>query len=162
MSHQEESIQALLDKQAITEVIHRYCRGVDRSDRDLINSVYHDDALDNHGIWKGKGVDFSAWMLPQLTETKTSHMVTNLSIELQGDAAFTEAYCFTVSEDTNGRLTVFCRYVDRFEKRNNEWKIANRVVVFDIFNADSLGEKPDMGPNLTYGCRSAADPSYQK
>ena len=48
-----EKLQQLLDKQEIHEVIMRYCRGIDRLDREMIRSVYHDDAIDEHGLWKG-------------------------------------------------------------------------------------------------------------
>lgn len=42
----ETRLRLLEDRQAIHEVILRYCRGVDRSDPDLILSAFHDDAID--------------------------------------------------------------------------------------------------------------------
>src|SRR5690606_8703026 len=45
----EGALQAALDREAIHTVLMRYCRGVDRLDRDLIASVYHPDAYDHHG-----------------------------------------------------------------------------------------------------------------
>ncbi|MFF2108453.1 MULTISPECIES: nuclear transport factor 2 family protein [Rhodococcus] len=49
-----EDLKNLLDKQAITDVIHRYCRGVDRCDVEILKSVYHSDSYDDHGYWNRK------------------------------------------------------------------------------------------------------------
>ena len=37
----ETALAELLDKQAITEALHRYCRAMDRMDNDLGRSVFH-------------------------------------------------------------------------------------------------------------------------
>jgi hypothetical protein len=34
-------LQSLADKQAIYEVLLRYCRGIDRIDMDLVRSAFH-------------------------------------------------------------------------------------------------------------------------
>ena len=36
-----DALRELSDKQAITEVIYRYCRGLDRMDADLVRAVWH-------------------------------------------------------------------------------------------------------------------------
>ena len=45
----ERALRVLLDKQEIHEVLMRYCRGIDRCDAELLHSVYHPDATDDHG-----------------------------------------------------------------------------------------------------------------
>ena len=45
----DPEVQALVDKQAILEVLTRYCRALDRGDAALIASAYHPDAVDDHG-----------------------------------------------------------------------------------------------------------------
>lgn len=40
------AVDDLLDKQAIGEVVLRYCRGIDRLDLDLVRSAYHCDGVD--------------------------------------------------------------------------------------------------------------------
>ena len=45
----DPEIQALLDKQAIREVVLRYCRGIDRLDREMVRDCYWPEAIDEHG-----------------------------------------------------------------------------------------------------------------
>ena len=44
----EARLRLIEDRQAIHDVIVRYCRGVDRSDPDMVAAAFHDDAIDNH------------------------------------------------------------------------------------------------------------------
>ncbi len=51
----EAALRLMLDKQEIHEVMMRYCRAIDRMDEELLRSVYHPDAIDNHGLFNGAG-----------------------------------------------------------------------------------------------------------
>jgi hypothetical protein len=62
--------ETLLDREAIREVMARYCRGIDRLDVELIKSAYHPDAFDDHGPFKGLRDDFVEWIVP--TPTRSS------------------------------------------------------------------------------------------
>ncbi|HEY9546078.1 MAG TPA: nuclear transport factor 2 family protein, partial [Solimonas sp.] len=42
----EQQLEALLDKQAISELVHAYCNAADRHDFDKMRALYHDDAID--------------------------------------------------------------------------------------------------------------------
>jgi SnoaL-like domain len=90
----EADLRVLLDKQEIHEVMMRYCRAVDRVDEELLRSVYHPDAVDNHGLFNGKASDFVPWCIRQLREayTATQHFIGNELIEVQGDQAWCEFY----------------------------------------------------------------------
>ena len=46
VSDNVQRLRELCDRQEILDCIHRYCRAVDRADRDLLVSVYHPDAID--------------------------------------------------------------------------------------------------------------------
>ena len=39
-------VRELKDRQEIYDCIMRYCRGIDRLDRDMLLSAYHPDAVD--------------------------------------------------------------------------------------------------------------------
>lgn len=119
----------------ITAVLHRYCRGIDRMDPDLIRSAYHEDAIDDHGdAFRGGVEDYIDWVLPVLRErfTSTMHTLTNITIEIEGDTAYAESYliAYHVTSGT-GSLRVFgARYVDRLERRPEVgWRIFHRVLV---------------------------------
>lgn len=116
----------------ITQVLYRYCRGVDRGDRELIRSVYHPDATDDHGSWSGLGVDFADHVVDSMDgATLTSqHQISNPLIEVDGDVASCESYflAFHPSRNASGdeKLVVAAgRYLDRFECRAGEWRIAD-------------------------------------
>ena len=47
------ALQQLIDRQQIHDCILRYCSGVDRFDREMLLSVYHPDAMDDHGAFVG-------------------------------------------------------------------------------------------------------------
>ncbi len=133
----------LLDKQAIHEVMMRYCRGVDRSDVELLRSTYWPDAWDDHGAFSGlrdKIVDdIMAW---RATVKVSIHSIANELIELLGDAALSECYFtgyYELLHDGRAHTRVSCgRYVDRFERRGTEWRIARRTVVNDWGRLDPL------------------------
>jgi ketosteroid isomerase-like protein len=159
-------LQALIDRQAIYEVLTRYCRGVDRCDVELLRSVYHDDATDDHGMFKGLGQDFAPWIVDWERQNLRmgQHLIGNFRCDLAGDVAHTETYCISFSEDREGRnATVYNRYIDRFERRGGEWKIADRVVVIDMTRIDEpaapFGNVP--GWDFTFGARDHSDRSYK-
>src|SRR3546814_5128113 len=55
----EQQLEALLDKQAISELVHAYCNAADRHDFDKMRALYHDDAIDEHGKFaKGPASEF--------------------------------------------------------------------------------------------------------
>ena len=63
----QPELKALLDKQAITELVHSYCNAADRHDHAKMRSLYHDDAIDDHGaFFKGLAMEFID-QLPDLT-----------------------------------------------------------------------------------------------
>lgn len=158
-------LQSIIDRQAIYEVLTRYCRGVDRCDVELLRSVYHDDATDDHGMFKGLGHDFAPWIVDWERQNLRmgQHLIGNFRCDLAGDVAHTETYCISFSEDKEGRnATVYNRYIDRFERRDGEWKIADRVVVIDMTRTDEpaapFGNVP--GWDFTFGARDHSDRSY--
>ena len=55
----EGDVQKLLDREAIKELVNLYCRAADRHDHELMRSLYHQDAIDDHGsFFKGLAMDF--------------------------------------------------------------------------------------------------------
>ena len=148
----------LLAKQAITEVVFRYARAVDRMDEALLRSVFHPDSRHHH-YFEGPSSapdlpsspeepgDFVAFALGVLgTFTRTHHQLGNTLIEMvESDQARVETY-FTAFHrmrpkgdplaaenafDTEMDYFVGGRYVDRFALRDGEWKIIERTGMTD-------------------------------
>lgn len=138
----EAQYRQLLDKQACIELVYRFARALDRCDADLIRSVFHPDATDDHGGFQGTADEFVTWVIGVLqTMERTQHMIGNILIETDGDDARAESYFVAYHDlvDAQGaplRTTVAGRYLDRFERRDGEWRISHRGVVFDWSASD--------------------------
>lgn len=132
----DDQIQALLDKQAITELSYRYSRAADRLDRELLASVYWPDGTDDHGAFSGSAPDYVDWVIGLLSGwIAVHHDNTNILIELDGESAVGEVhwagyYTYEVNGQVQDQLAVG-RYLDRYERRNGEWRILHRTCVSD-------------------------------
>ena len=131
LTRPRSQLRGLLDRQAIVDCVHRYARGVDRGDEELLRSAYHDDAVERHGPYAG-GLDGLVEFLGAAHRPFPGYQryVTNTSVELDGDDAHAESYYLCVLRRDDGRLLLSGgRYVDRLERRGGGWRIARRVVV---------------------------------
>jgi len=141
-------LQELLDREAIRECLYRYCRGIDRRDEAALRGSYWPDATDRHGAYSGPAGGFIERVLKMLeTAPRLIHMIGNITIVLKGNAAAVESYFqgFKQERDPAGHLLntfLVGRYVDRFEKRGDEWRVAQRTVVYDWIDR-SPGEEGD-------------------
>ena len=161
-----EALQRLVDEADIKKVHLRYCRGVDRLDWDLVRSCYHSDAIDDHGEYAG-GVEGFIEYCRQGTRnfSSTTHFTGNQLVEVDGDTAWAEHYArayHRVPPGPDGQckdFAILCRYVDRMERRDGEWRIARRVVVIDGDRVDPVDETwvPQSAINSR---RDGEDPSY--
>ena len=173
----EARLRRIEDRQAIHDVIVRYCRGVDRSDADLVASAFHDDAIDNHfGVVlpfrEAIGTLKAARSGGPPSKTTSMHNLCNVLIELDGDIARCESYVTVVVRVPQERGVAIDwmhagRYVDRFERRNGEWRIAHRTVVYDLERFDKVAPAPEGLSQARYldnairGKRGRGDFSYE-
>jgi ketosteroid isomerase-like protein len=129
------TVQELKDRAEIHDCLMTYSRAVDRLDRELLLTVYHPDAVDDHGVFVGGPNAFADWVLDMHTKTHLSHQHCqfNSTIDLDGDVAHTETYYMFVGLNREGTPLGMSggRYVDRLEKRNGRWAIAERICVRD-------------------------------
>ena len=153
----------------IRDCLYRYCRGIDRADEALIRSAYWPDGTDRHGAYQGSAAGFVDWAVKMLPRIERGiHQIHNVLIEMRGAEAAVEAY-FTAMQrqpDASGRIVdvhMAGRYLDRFEKRGEEWRVADRLVVFDWLEermpaAGSEAER--FGQRTPIGSRWPDDPVY--
>jgi hypothetical protein len=169
---------------AIHAVLLRYARGVDRADLGLVLSVFHEDATAHHGAgfsgnaqaaWTkrlGPGADpmdrvgIGDGDVSDDTLVSCQHHITNHIIDLEpdGDQARSEAYFIAYyATDRGGRrylATVGGRYVDRFERRDGEWRIAERISVHDWDRVDEIEHEFPGSQRWVQGQRDRTDASY--
>lgn len=164
----DAAITELLDKQACTELVYRLARAIDRCDEGLLKSVFHDDATDDHGLFHGRARDFVPWVLGVLaTMKRTQHCICNALIAVDGDQAFGESYFIAyhtlADESGKDRLMIAAgRYLDRFERRAGEWKIAHRQACYDWNASEPSTDNWDRtAPGWVFGARGRADRSYE-
>ena len=136
-------------------------------------SVYHPDATDDHGRFKGTGLDFAAYAVSRLTERYqgTMHSITNTVIDFAGpDLAHVESHVcarhWREDDDGSWMETFGGRYVDRFERRDLDgapaWRIAKRVCAFDWAYTVEIDATRSFRfeDDFTVGHRDRADITY--
>ncbi len=128
-------LQELCDRADIHDCIGRYARGMDRRDRALLRSAYHDDAIDEHVGFVGGVDEFIEWAFAyHRTQTRYQHYLLNHTAEIDGDEAHAETYYLFVGTDREpaNHLSINGgRYVDRLERRDGRWAIVARVCMVE-------------------------------
>ncbi|MDO7833465.1 nuclear transport factor 2 family protein [Sphingobium sp. HBC34] len=161
----EAIIGELKDRQDILDCLHRYCRGVDRFDRDAVRSAYHADALDDHGEYVGDVEGFIDWAFDYHArhQVRTLHSIANHLCDIDGDVAHAETY-FTfhsVNREAPFQSTTSGRYIDRLERRDGRWGIVRRICVINGFGAfDPDGQAGD--GYFVPSTRDRNDPAYMR
>lgn len=160
--------QALLDQVALRDLVMRYCRGCDRRDFALVRSLYHDDAVDDHGsMFKGSPDEFVAWLPKVMAHWElTIHSITNSLFAVDGDVAEGEhhvrAYHRTFPPKRKEYI-VYGRYLDRYERREGQWKFIRRELVFDQGNIREVDEESfgQLAGDANAGTADRSDPSWK-
>ena len=159
------------DEQEISRVLYRYCRGSDRCDEQLLRSVYHADAYDDHGDqFRGPASAYIPWVLELLRRRfeTTNHQLGNILIDVEGDVARVESYCIAHHvprhpRDDSTMMVFGCRYVDRFERRPTlGWRIAHRRVIAEWQYDLPMRPVAEQPAGMARGSQDRTDPSYQE
>lgn len=155
-------VRELKDRQDIYDCLMRYCRGLDRLDRDLLRSCYHPGAIDDHGAFVGPADAFVDWALKIYSELKhvSHHEITNHYCELDGDTAHAESYYVSTNIDKAAPHFTRARgrYIDRFERIDGRWAIAARICLVEI--SDGPEERTVEQLARSFQPRDRSDPSY--
>lgn len=143
MADLQAEIRQLLDKQALHDLALRYARAIDRRDPELLQSLYHDDGVDEHGtVFKGSAEAF-ARAQPELMKgfEVTAHYIINTLYRIDGDSANGEIYFLAyhrTTDETPTEIMVGGRYLDRYARRDGQWKILHRILVWDHFKSSPV------------------------
>ena len=162
---QNDALAELLEIEAIKKLSYLYSRACDRLDRALLEKVYWPDGGDDHGAFKGSAPDYIDWLMNLLAGwTSSHHDNTNILIELNGDQAtgevhWTGYYRYEVDGTPMDQLAAG-RYLDRYEKRLGEWRIAYRTCLSEWSRVIPVGaDWREGGRNI--GRRDEQDALYE-
>jgi SnoaL-like protein len=162
-------LEHLLDRQDILDCLIRFCRGMDRFDRELFLSAFHADAVIAAGPFVGGPEALYDWAskLHEQGQSATHHNMLNHSCDIDGDVAHTETYYLFVGRNRDETNWIAGgRYIDRLERRDGGWKIALRTNAIEWSGLVPtlpipFAEVPDIHVNGAPS-RSREDTSYRR
>lgn len=141
-----EELKALLDREKIRDCLARLARGEDRRDAALISGSYWPDSTTDYGVFAGDFDTYLAWVVPGSEAIPvTQHVLGQSVIEIHGDVARVETHVLSYHRVDMGEeerdTCVGGRYLDRFKRRDGEWRIAHRLMLYDWYQ--DLGRSID-------------------
>jgi hypothetical protein len=167
MGFAPRSAAELADLDCLGRLVTAYSRAIDRRDFALLRSLYHDDAVEQHGeMFRGSPDDYVGFVKGALAAyATTAHYVVNTLFELDGDAAEGETYKINYHR-THGpdarEVITGSRSLDSSSRRGGEWRFSRRSVVLDwarTQEADAAAYS-DFAAGSPHGAAGADDLSY--
>jgi SnoaL-like domain len=152
---------------AIDDALRSYCRGIDRLHVPSLEAAFHPGAiLEGYGSADATTIEeFIPRVLDSL-RTKfvaTQHRISNVTIEIEGDRALVETYVLAhhvvVHADGRTLITFNGRYIDTFEGRGGDWRIARRQLRIDWSDISPMGD-PMQGAYVPSGRDGTPDPVF--
>lgn len=157
MSTAAITLDDLISREEIRNILVRYCIGVDQRNAEMIKSVYWPDAHDDHGVFCGPAYEFADLNVEMARKHTllTHHLVGNFCIEIEGENAQVDSYVIAYhrirgdgesvrsvlgesyfseygKQNRNGHdYLAGGRYRDHFQRRQGEWRILKRVALAD-------------------------------
>jgi hypothetical protein len=165
------------DRLAIEDLELRWCRAIDRLDLASMPSLFHPDAYDDHGAYRGDIPGLIDWLRQRHAGICfCMHQMTNVLVEFADeDNALVEA-CLAVVQrfvpgaaaalapagapfraDRHVDLVSRARYVDRVQRRDGEWKILRRTFIQEWRQVTQLDHAPAIAPGAFSGRRDLED-----
>jgi hypothetical protein len=129
-------------REAIRDVLARYCRGIDRRDRALVTSCFHPEGTDDHGTGPRAVDDFVEWCFDLLAGyDHTFHLLGQSLITFADEhRATVETYGIAHHRRAGGpdhrNLITGFRYLDELTRRAGEWRILHRRGITDWSRVD--------------------------
>lgn len=150
---QQYTPERIVSRLQIQDLMFRWCRAVDRLDRQGMLDIFWPGAIDSHGPYIGPAEGLVEWILVRHRPIATSsHFIGNMLIEFASDdVALVETYVRTIQQypkeakqqlaqltggaagDESTPMDMFTssRYLDRMERREGEWRVAHRDLIQD-------------------------------
>ena len=128
----DRQLQALADRMAITDLMARYADRIDANDPEGSSACFAEGGVGIYwGEYQGRAAiaERLRGILRQFTAT--SHHLSNVLIELDGDRATGQSYVYAFHRfAADGRfMHVWGRWVDELVRVDGDWYFARREVV---------------------------------
>jgi hypothetical protein len=140
------ALALLMAERDIRHLVAGVARGEDRRDADILRSCFWPEATFNFGIFVGSLPEYLDWVVPGSPAViLTQHALGQTLIQVDGAKATGETHVSSYHRmdfgPEAGHHDVFIggRYVDLFEQRGAEWRIVQRMMIYDWLQ--------DMGPS---------------
>jgi ketosteroid isomerase-like protein len=170
MTSTDTALQEMIDEFALRKLVHAYCRAVDRGDIEALRDLYHPDAVDAHGAFSTGSID---GFLEQLAASRPyirtmQHNITTVNFTIAGHAAegeiYTIAFHTLAGKERDIDLVVGGRYLDKYEKRDDAWKLIERTIVTDwarVTDPSTMDMSHPITKDTLKGTLDENDPAYQ-
>lgn len=170
-AERNKKLDMLLAKEEIKDLVLSYCRAIDRKDFELLATLYHPGAGDEHGCNPSGTAQEFFDILPGMMEVSEvlQHNITNHLVKVDGDYAEGEAYlvAHTLVDMDEHRYAFLmgARYLDRYQRIDGVWKFNHRRVVADWVQhygvaPSELASAPEI-PGMLPGQSGVGDNSYE-
>ncbi|MEM7285756.1 MAG: nuclear transport factor 2 family protein [Actinomycetota bacterium] len=157
MSPTPAELDELLDRQAIADVLARYCRTLDEYDLDAMAATFTEDAVTDYGEGRGGRVEGRGAIRARIAAgqaefRRTAHVLGQSLVEIEGHRAEGITYVTAWHEWPDGRQDALrLRYVDVFRRdEGRRWLIAERRV-------EAMGVEGFEGTDWNWVTRSAPE-----
>jgi len=147
-----EMTQPLLERleaeAACLRLLHAYGRAVDWQDETGLTELFWPDAQVDLGFFKGTGPEAVAFLMANAAASERRfHATSNAVLDIAGDQAQADSCCITHAvgadeQGLHGWQIFFGRYLDRLERRNGEWRFAERRFVLNFHHSGRDAESP--------------------
>jgi ketosteroid isomerase-like protein len=170
MTSTDTAVQEMIDEFALRKLVHAYCRAVDRGDIAALRDLYHHDAVDAHGGFSTGSIDqFFEQLAAARPYIRTmQHNITTVNFAIAGHAAegeiYTIAFHTLAGKQRDIDVVVGGRYLDKYEKRDDAWKLIERTIVTDwarVTDPASMNMSHPITKDTLKGTLAETDPSYQ-
>jgi hypothetical protein len=150
----EDDVRRLVDRQAILDVLHRYCHLVDLQDLDrMVEEVFAPDGSDDHGEGPVTGREaIRDWFAVNTANIAgNAHNISNVMIEIDGDRATMQSTVtsWTWTRESTGAgplrpadYVLVLNYVDELSRYPEGWRINKRVLVSNGESVVGIGSLP--------------------
>jgi hypothetical protein len=154
-------------REALRHLMAAYGHGIDRRDWDLVRSLYHDDATDDHTpYYTGSVQGYVAWLPGMMAQWRaTSHAMLSALYRIDGDRAEGEVVARTwhLTADGTRQFIAWGRYADRYTRREGIWRFAHRAFILDHAEDLPAPQGADYGSaGVATGRAGDDDPVYAR